>query len=200
MTVRPISETTTSEQFGSSVSPRRVSIGLLVAATFALLLLRLGLVVAPLIAVAVVVLVAAVIDEMTRRIPNRLVLVATGFLVVGIPTVAEIQSAGAPTVALRAATGVAIGGAPILFLIWLLDPALIGGGDWKLLAAASAALGLLLPVAAVVATLIACVFQFVRFVGFRERLAPFGSAIAAGMLVAMATLPTISRLTGGELA
>lgn len=199
MTVRPVSETTSIDQFGSVVSPRQVTIGLLVAATLVLLMLRIGLVVAPLIAVAVIVLVAAVIDETTRRIPNRLVLVAVGLVVAGIPTIAEIQSVGAATVALGALTGAAISGAPILFLIWLLDPALIGGGDWKLLAAAGAALGLLVPIAAVLASLVACVFQFVRFAVFRERLAPFGPAIAAGMLVALATLPTISRLTGGEL-
>jgi prepilin signal peptidase PulO-like enzyme (type II secretory pathway) len=93
-----------------------------------------------------------------------------------------------------------LGGAPVLFLIWLLDPRLIGGGDWKLLAVSSAALGLLLPIAAAVASLIACLVQFVRFAALRERSIPFGPAIAAGMLVALALVPTVSHMTGGEFA
>lgn len=198
MTVRPFPETTTA-QSGFVVSPRLVSIGLVITASFVLLLLRLGLVVAPLLAISAVVLAAAFVDELSGRIPNRLVLAALFLTAAGIPTVAAIQATEPSAIAVRVVIGAAISGAPVLFLIWLLDPALIGGGDWKLLATAGAALGLLVPIAAVLASLIACVFQFVRFAIFRERLAPFGPAIAAGMLVALATIPTISRLAGGEL-
>ena len=41
-----------------------------------------------------------------------------------------------------------LGGGPTLFLLWLVRPALVGGGDWKLLLAQGAALGLVAPVAA----------------------------------------------------
>lgn len=199
MTVRPFPETTTTAQSGFAVSPRLVSISVVIAGSFGLLLLRLGLVVAPLLAVSAVVLTAALVDELSGRIPNRLVLAALFLTAAGIPVVASIQATEPSSIAQLVLIGAAISGAPVLFLIWLLDPALIGGGDWKLLATAGAALGLLVPIAAVLASLVACVFQFVRFAVFRERLAPFGPAIAAGMLVALATLPAISRLSGGEV-
>lgn len=199
MTVRSLPTTTAGTHFLSDARVRIAAVGLVTAASFGFALVRVGATALPVIAAAIAVLAAAFVDELTGRIPNRLVLVGFGWTAVGIPVASSIESVNAASVLGDVMVGLLLGGAPILFVVWLLEPALIGGGDWKLLALTGASLGLILPIAAVVASLAACVFQFTRYFVLRERIAPFGPAIAAGLLIALATIPTASRLTGSRL-
>lgn len=199
MTVHPLPEQSVVTTKGSVVSGLRLAITSAVGGLLVLVVVRLGVVAVPLVAAAVVVLVAAFIDEITRRIPNPLIMFGFAIVAAGIPIVAASESSALGVVAARAGLGVLLGGAPILFLFWLLDPRPIGGGDWKLLGVSSAALGLVVPIVAVLAALLACAFQFLRFAVLRERVAPFGPAIAAGFLVALAATPLAVRLAGGGL-
>lgn len=98
-------------------------------------------------AVAIVAAVAGRHDAHTGRIPNRYVLAALG--VVGVATLLLVLT-GERAIGDVLADHVAallLSGAPLLFLVWFVVPALVGGGDWKLLGALGLALGLTAPLA-----------------------------------------------------
>ncbi len=155
-------------------------------------------VVAPTIIVAALVVAAAVVDERTGRIPNRLTLTALMTVVVAMPFVAiNDQSLG--SVAGAVVAGILISGAPVLLVIWLVRPDLIGGGDWKLLAVIGASLGLISPVASAIAAIVACLLQFVRLTLRRRRSIPFAPSLAVGFGTALVTMPLLTSATGGSL-
>jgi leader peptidase (prepilin peptidase)/N-methyltransferase len=155
-------------------------------------------VVAPMTIVALLVVAAAVVDEQVGRIPNRLTFVALATVMVAVPFVAT-QSRPLGSVAFSVVAGILISGAPVLLLIWLLRPDLIGGGDWKLLAVLGASLGLIAPIAAALAAFVACLVQFVRLVLGQRRSIPFAPSLAVGYAIALATIPLLTSATGGAL-
>ena len=140
----------------------------------------------------------AVVDERTGRIPNRLALAALVTVLAAIPFVA-VQEEGFRSVASSVVVGLLLSGAPVLFAIWYVRPDLIGGGDWKLLAVLGAALGLISPVVAALAALVACLVQFVRLVLCRRRSIPFAPSLAVGYAIALAMIPLLRSATGGAL-
>lgn len=139
-------------------------------------------------AVAVVAVVSGHHDSRSGRIPNRYVLVVLG-LVVAVAAllvlVGERSTAGLVSDQL---TAVLLGGAPLLFLIWLVAPALVGGGDWKLLGALGLALGLTEPLAA--GAMVALVFVSVAgdAVLRRRRHVLLGPHLALAYVVVVAFL------------
>jgi prepilin signal peptidase PulO-like enzyme (type II secretory pathway) len=141
---------------------------------------------------------AAVVDERTGRIPNRLTLAALVTVLAAIPLVA-VHERGLSSVASSVGIGLLLSGAPVLLAIWLVRPHLIGGGDWKLLAVLGAALGLISPLAAAFAAFVACSAQLVRLVLGRRRSIPFAPSLAVGYATALATIPLLTSATGGAL-
>lgn len=155
-------------------------------------------VVAPAILVAALVVVAAVVDERTGRIPNRLTLAALATVLAAMPFVAA-QDETLLSLAGAVIAGMLISGAPVLFVIWLVRPDLIGGGDWKLLAVIGASLGLISPVAAALAAIVACLAQFVRLTWRQHRSVPFAPSLAVGYATALAATPLLTSATGGAV-
>jgi leader peptidase (prepilin peptidase)/N-methyltransferase len=155
-------------------------------------------VVAPAILVAALVVVAAVVDERTGRIPNRLTLAALATVLAAMPFVAA-QDETLLSLAGAVIAGMIISGAPVLFVIWLVRPDLIGGGDWKLLAVIGASLGLISPIAAALAAVVACLAQFVRLTSRRHRSIPFAPSLAVGYATALAAMPLMTSATGGAV-
>ena len=148
--------------------------------------------------VGVLAVAAAIVDERTGRIPNRLVLAGLVTVLAAIPFVA-VQEEGLSSVASSVGVGLPLSGAPVLFAIWFVRPDLIGGGDWKLLAVLGASLGLVSPIAAALAAFVACLAQFVRLMLGRRRSIPFAPSLAIGYATAIASIPILTSATGGAL-
>jgi uncharacterized membrane protein YdcZ (DUF606 family) len=92
MTVRQLPESVTFGGLGSAVSGRLVVIGMTMIASFGLLVARLGVTAVPVVAIAALVVVAALVDESTCRIPNRIVLAGLVLVAVGVATVASARA------------------------------------------------------------------------------------------------------------
>lgn len=153
---------------------------------------------APLAVVAVVAIVAGWIDGRTGRIPNSVVIV--GVLAIGLGAV--ITKFGdhrtITDLAGGAAVGLVLSGAPVLALLWLVQPRWIGAGDVKLLAVAGAAIGLVAPLAAAVMALIACLGALAYAVVCGRRTSiPFGPSVAFGMVVTLAIAAKTNVFFGG---
>lgn len=155
-------------------------------------------VVAPLTLIGALVASAALVDERTGRIPNRFCLAGFVTVVAAMPLVAT-QDQALGSVASSVVTGLLISGAPVLFLIWLVRPDLIGGGDWKLLAILGASLGLVSPIASALAAFVACLVQFIRLTFRRRRSIPFAPSLAVGYATALVAMPLLTTATGGAL-
>lgn len=154
------------------------------------------------IAVVAVGLVAAVAghhDQRTRRIPNRLVLTAGAAVATATGAVAVIERdlAGA---LIDVGLGIVLSGAPLLLLTWIVAPAAIGGGDWKLLTVLGAALGLLEPLAAPLIVVVACVVAVAVALAQRQRVIAFAVPLLAGFLVAIVVAATWRDATGSSPA
>ena len=81
--------------------------------------------------------------------------------------------------------GVVLGGAPAVFIVWLVAPRLIGGGDWKLLAVLGATVGFLAPAAASVIPMAAFGGAIVAAAARHRREIRLGPFLAAGYVVAV---------------
>lgn len=85
-------------------------------------------------------------------------------------------------------------------MLWLIRPAAIGGGDWKLMAALGCAIGLADPVFALMMSSVACVVHLVYAVLSRRRTGlPFAPALAAGFFMAVAAFWLLGHTSGGAL-
>ena len=102
----------------------------------------------PVAVVAAVSVQAGITDARTLLIPNQLVLAGLTAVAVGAPFVALVDHRPFGDVAAAIVAGWILGGAPMLFALWLVRPDGVGGGDWKILTAQSAAVGLVAPYAA----------------------------------------------------
>lgn len=140
---------------------------------------------APVVAVGGLTVTAAVCDARTGRIPNGLVL--TGLAVVAFAWGIVAAADGRPMGELAGdlAAGALLGGAPVLFAVWLVAPGLVGGGDWKLLAVCGLALGYLAPLAAVAMVVVGFGSAIVVAAVVRRRYVVLGPLLAAGYVVAV---------------
>lgn len=136
-------------------------------------------------AVAVVAVAAGWVDGHTGRIPNALTITGAAVVVAPIGLVSWIDQRDALSLLADIAVGVVLGGAPVVFAIWLFAPRLIGGGDWKLLAVIGGALGYLAPLAAAVAASAGFGVAIVAATVSRRRTVVLGPSLALGYLVAL---------------
>jgi prepilin signal peptidase PulO-like enzyme (type II secretory pathway) len=127
----------------------------------------------------VVLVVAALVDAVERRLPNTLV--ALGVVPIVAAAVARAGE-GLP----GALVGAAWIGAPLL-LVHLVSPAGMGFGDVKAGAALGAALGLLAAALAPLALVIGLALGAGYGVARRARSIPLGPALVAGALLALAS-------------
>jgi Flp pilus assembly protein protease CpaA len=139
----------------------------------------------PLALVGGVALVAAIEDAATGRIPNSLVL--TGLVIVGCSWgfVATVDNRLMRPLGIDLLAGFVLGGAPVVFVVWLVAPRLIGGGDWKLLGVLGAAVGTLAPSAASLIPLVAFGAALCAAATRRRRDVRLGPFLAAGYVVAL---------------
>jgi Flp pilus assembly protein protease CpaA len=129
---------------------------------------------------------AAIEDVTTGRIPNGLVL--TGLVIVGCSWgfVATFDNRLMRPLGVDLLAGLVLGGAPVVFLVWLIAPRLVGGGDWKLLAVLGAAVGAVAPAAASLIPMAAFGAALFAAVVRRRREIRLGPFLAAGYIVALA--------------
>lgn len=139
-------------------------------------------------AIAVVAAVSGHHDARSGRIPNRYVLVVLGLVVAGAALLVLVGDRSTSGLLANQLAALLLGGAPLLFVIWLVTPALVGGGDWKLLGALSLALGLTEPLAA--GAMVALVFVSVAgdAVLRRRRHVLLGPHLALAYVVVVAVL------------
>lgn len=154
----------------------------------------------PITIVTLLTLLAAFVDFRIARLPNVASAAAFAVALISVPLVASLDGRPVAATALGALAGVAYSGAPILFFIWLVRADSIGGGDWKMLGAVGAGIGLVLPIAALVMTTVACVIQITVGAARRIRTMPFGPSIASALIITLCLLPTLVHIFGGPYA
>lgn len=152
---------------------------------------------APLALAAFYALAAAWVDARTLRIPNRHVVAVLAAVAAGIPLVTVVDHRAIRDVVAGVAAGVAFSGAPLVFGVWLARPSAIGGGDWKLLGALGAVVGLAAPFAAAVVLLGACLVQFAQRIVTGRALLSLGPGLAVGYVAAVTCVFAAGGLMGG---
>ena len=150
----------------------------------------------PLALVGGVALAAAIEDASTGRIPNSLILIGIAIVVCSWGFVAIFDNRLMGPLALDVLTGLVLGGAPVVFLAWLLAPRLIGGGDWKLLVVLGAVVGFLAPASASVVPMAAFGAAAVAAAVRHRRLVRLGPFLAAGYVVAIGAAVVEPELFG----
>ncbi|MDQ3029339.1 MAG: prepilin peptidase [Actinomycetota bacterium] len=153
---------------------------------------------APVTAVAFVVAGTAIVDARTMRIPNRLIVFGAALAGLGAVAVSVGDHRPLLEVVGAGAIGWMFSGAPLMILLWVVRPASIGGGDWKLLTVAGITIGFAGPFAAALVFVIAATVQLVQasLLGRRRDL-PLGPGLFAGYCVAAAAALTFNDLLGG---
>jgi Flp pilus assembly protein protease CpaA len=153
-------------------------------------------VVLPLALVGGVAISAAIEDVRTGRIPNGLVV--TGIVIVACSWgfVATLDNRMMRPLAVDLLAGLVLGGAPVVFLMWLVAPRLIGGGDWKLLVVLGAMIGALAPASASVMPVAAFGAAIAATVARHRRHIRLGPFLAAGYCVAIVAAVARPELFG----
>jgi Flp pilus assembly protein protease CpaA len=149
-----------------------------------------------LFAVLAVVAMAAVVDVRSARIPNELVAALVCAVLARVVVIAS-QPGSMKAVVADVTMGVVVSGGLAMFVVWLVRPQAIGGGDWKLLAAVGAAFGLIDVAAAAVAGVVAVSAQLVAGAVLRRRVLPFAPALLAGAAGAAASTTWWHYAAGG---
>jgi Flp pilus assembly protein protease CpaA len=153
----------------------------------------------PVAVVAVLSVQAAVTDARTLRIPNRLVLAGLAAVAVSVPLLAVADHRPAVDVLGGVGVGWLLSGAPLMLAVWLVRPAGVGGGDWKLLSVQGATIGLLAPIAAPLILLVAAPNHVGQHVVRRRRHdLPLGPGLAAGYLASVLLGVLFHELLGGS--
>lgn len=152
---------------------------------------------APVTAVAFVVAGAAIVDARTMRIPNRLIVFGAALAVLGAVAVSVGDHRPLLEVVGAGAIGWVFSGAPPMFVVWMMRPTSIGGGDWKLLSVAGFTVGLAAPLAAAVVLMVAGIVQLVYAVAGRRGLLALGPGMFAGYCFAVAAAFAFHDLLGG---
>ena len=141
-------------------------------------------------------LAAAIEDSRTGRIPNGLVLTGITIVACSWGFVAILDNRMMGPLALDVFAGLALGGAPVVFLMWLVAPRLIGGGDWKLLVVLGAVVGFLAPASASVVPMAAFGAAAVAAATGHRRHIRLGPFLAAGYVVAIVAAVVEPELFG----
>jgi Flp pilus assembly protein protease CpaA len=149
-------------------------------------------------AVGGVALTAAVVDVRTRRIPNLVALVVLGCLLVGIVLVVVFDHRSAADVTGSALVAWFLSGAPFVLAMWLLRPAVVGGGDLKLLSLLACTAGLLAPYAACLILLTAMVVALGQALARRALHVVLGPGLALGYAVALTAGVAANEVLGGR--
>lgn len=132
--------------------------------------------------VASILALAVASDVATRRIPNALVGRAAVVVLVASATVVIRGEVPLGAALVRIGVAQIASGALALFVVWMVRPQLVGGGDVKMLAVVAAVVGLVSPVAAaVVGSTAALVHAGAAAVTHRRR-GPFAPALFVGFL------------------
>lgn len=150
----------------------------------------------PISLVGVIGLAAAVSDARTSRIPNSLVAAALVVLACSWAFVAVLD--GRPMLPLLAdlAAGLVLSGAPALFVVWLVAPRVLGGGDWKLLSVLGMAMGYVAPLGATVIVMGAFIGGVGVAVTVRRRNIILGPPLALGYAAAVVAVAVWPELFG----
>ena len=136
---------------------------------------------------------AALVDIVDRRLPNRLV--ATAAMVGVIVAVPECAAGGIDGGSRDIVVGVLVGALAMagpLFVMHLVSPRSMGFGDVKAAAVAGAALGLVDPVIALTALAVGSGLAAVAGLVSRRRTVPFGPGIVVGAILALAPVVVAS--------
>jgi prepilin signal peptidase PulO-like enzyme (type II secretory pathway) len=147
--------------------------------------------------VGILVLAAAAFDARSGRIPNGLVLSIAMLTAVRSMTLIVTGDAPIGSIAADVVAGVVLSGSVTLFVVWLVRPTAVGGGDWKLLAVVGAAFGVVDPLAAAVVGAVAAVVQLVAAGLARRRQLVFAPAMLAGFLAAATATLWLHHGAGG---
>jgi Flp pilus assembly protein protease CpaA len=140
----------------------------------------------PLATVGGITVAAAVADHRTGRIPNGLVLTALVVVGCGWAFVGTLDDHRTSPLGTDLLVGLVLSGAPFLFLVWLVAPRLVGGGDWKLLAVCGLAIAYVAPMAAVVIAMVGFVVAVLVAAARRARHVRLGPMLALGYAIAIA--------------
>lgn len=140
----------------------------------------------PLAVVGGITVAAAIADHRTGRIPNGLVLTALVVVGCGWGFVGTLDDRQMSPLGTDLLAGLLLSGAPFLFLVWLVAPRLVGGGDWKLLAVCGLAIGYVAPLAAVVIVMVGFVVAVLGAAARRRRHVRLGPMLALGYVTALA--------------
>jgi prepilin signal peptidase PulO-like enzyme (type II secretory pathway) len=154
----------------------------------------------PIALVGGIAVAAAVEDARTGRIPNGLVLTGIGVIACAWGFVATLDNRLMGPLAIDSFAGFVLGGAPVVFVVWLVAPRLIGGGDWKLLVVLGAMAGFVAPASASVIPMVAFGAATLAAAVRRRRQVRLGPYLAAGYLVAIAATITMPELFGSSYA
>jgi Flp pilus assembly protein protease CpaA len=152
----------------------------------------------PVALVGGIAIAAAIEDVRTGRIPNGLVLTGLAVIVCSWGFVATLDNRLMGPLAIDSLAGFALGGAPVMFVVWLVAPRLIGGGDWKLLVVLGAMIGFVAPASASVIPMVAFGAATSAAVAGRRRHVRLGPYLAAGYLAAIAAAITLPELFGSS--
>jgi Flp pilus assembly protein protease CpaA len=139
----------------------------------------------PISGVGAIALAAAASDVRTSRIPNRIVVVALALLAGSWPLVAGADNRPMAPLLGDLAAGLVLSGAPAMFVLWLVAPNALGGGDWKLLSVLGIALGYVSPLGATVIVMGAFAGGVVVAAVVRHRIIVLGPPLALGYAVAV---------------
>jgi len=152
----------------------------------------------PLVGVGLVSLLAGVVDARTGRIPNVVAGTALAAFLAGVIVTAVGDHRGLLEVAAGALAGFVLSGAPLLGLLWVVQPSGIGAGDVKLLSVQGATIGLLAPLAVPLMLLGGVVVASGQSALFgRRRTMPLGPGLAVGYFAAIVAGTAGNVLFGG---
>jgi Flp pilus assembly protein protease CpaA len=154
----------------------------------------------PVALVGGIAVVAAIEDMRTGRIPNGLVLAGIAVVACAWGFVATLDNRLMGPLAIDSLAGFVLGGAPVVFLVWLVAPRLIGGGDWKLLIVLGAMVGFVAPASASVIPMVAFGAATLAAFARHRRHIRLGPYLAAGYVVAVAAAIILPDLFGSSYA
>jgi Flp pilus assembly protein protease CpaA len=123
---------------------------------------------------------AAYVDVESAMVPNEVVIAVLAAALARAAVVVLAGDITALAVARDLALGVVASGGLAMFVVWLTRPQTIGGGDWKMLAAVGAAVGLVDVAAAAIVGVVAMMAQLIMSAVLRRRVLPFAPALLAG--------------------
>jgi hypothetical protein len=148
----------------------------------------------PVTLVGAIALAAAVCDARTGMIPNGLIVSAFGVLTGSWAFVALVDNRPMLPLLADLAAGLVLSGAPTMFVVWLVAPRVLGGGDWKLLSVLGVAVGYVAPLGATVIVMGAFVGGIAAAAIVHRRNVILGPPLAAGYAAALAAVTALPEL------